>query len=58
MLAIHAPVPIIVIARIFTGVHYELRTLPFFLLCYGLGQYAGGKIGDFIRKRRSLIKNS
>jgi hypothetical protein len=49
-MAIHSAVPIIILARILTGVEYEWTTLPFYLICYGLGQYVGGKMGGCCRK--------
>lgn len=56
LLAIHTPVPIIVIGRMISGMHYEWKTLPFYLLCYGLGQYFGGKTGNYLRDRKGLTK--
>jgi hypothetical protein len=46
ILAIHLPVPIVIVCRIFSGIGWHLITFPIMIGAFFLGQIAGGK---FIR---------
>jgi hypothetical protein len=48
--AIHAPVPIIVLLRLTAGVPFRWSTLPLFVLAFFLGQSGGARV----RKTRML----
>jgi hypothetical protein len=43
--AVHAPVPIAVGLRYWTGLGFRWTTLPLFVAAYFGGQYLGGRIG-------------
>ena len=47
--AIHAPVPLVILIRRQAGVSLALGTLPFLLLAYFVGQAAGARL----RRRRA-----
>lgn len=47
--AIHAPVPLVVLIRLWLGVGVEWRTLPVLVAAFALGQYVGGRLR--IRRR-------
>jgi hypothetical protein len=46
--AIHAPVPLVVLIRLWLGVGLEWRTFPVLVAAFALGQFAGG----WFRNRR------
>ncbi len=53
VLAIHLPVPLVVLLRYVTGLGWELYTYPFLLAAFFLGQYAG-----VLLQRRNLIRSN
>lgn len=42
LLAIHLPVPIVILIRIFSGLGFKLITFPVMIGAFFLGQYLGG----------------
>lgn len=42
--AIHAPVPLVVLIREWLGLDWRLVTLPLFFAAYFLGQWLGGRM--------------
>ena len=50
-LAIHIPVPFVIIARIYSNIGFELYTYPILVVAFFLGQFAGKY---FYTKRKSL----
>ena len=51
MMAIHIPVPFVIILRIFSGFGWKI--VPFLILSFAAGQFAGGKFRNLIRTRWS-----
>jgi len=51
MMAIHIPVPFVIILRIFSGLGWKI--VPFLILSFAAGQFAGGKFRNLIRTRWS-----
>jgi len=49
-LAIHIPVLLIILVRIFFHIPYELITIPLSVLCFFSGQYLGGRISRTYKK--------
>jgi len=45
LLAIHLPVPIVILFRFLFGLGFELITYPVMVLAFFLGQWFGGKLG-------------
>ena len=45
-LAIHLPVPAVIALRIFSGIGWQLQTLPLMLAAFSTGQLLGGKLRD------------
>jgi len=43
-LAIHAPIPFVIVLRLLSGLGYSLASLPFTVGAYFLGQYLGGRL--------------
>ncbi len=43
-LAVHIPVPIVILLRIYSDIGFELYTYPILVGAFFLGQYLGGKI--------------
>ncbi len=41
--AVHAPVPLIVALRIFSGLGFELATVPLLVAAFFAGQFLGGR---------------
>jgi hypothetical protein len=48
LLAIHAPVPLVVACRIFIGLGWHLSTFPVLIGAFFVGQFAGGKLQRLI----------
>lgn len=42
--AVHAPVPLIVAMRVYSGLGWRLATLPLYVAAYFAGQWLGGRI--------------
>ena len=54
MLAIHVPVPFVILLRIYGGIGFELYTYFFLVSAFFLGQYSGKKL--FVRfKNKNII---
>lgn len=47
--AVHAPVPLVVLLRVRSGMGWQLATFPVMIAAYFAGQYLGGAV----RSRRS-----
>jgi len=43
-LAVHAPVPLVVGLRVFSGLGWKLSTVPVLVLAYFVGQIIGGRL--------------
>jgi len=52
-LAIHVPIPFIILLRIFSGVGFEFITYPFTIAAFFTGHFIGKKIYS-LRKERGL----
>jgi hypothetical protein len=48
LLAIHLPVPLVVVCRIFMGLGWHLSTFPVLIGAFFAGQFAGGKLQHLI----------
>ncbi len=57
ILAIHIPVPFVVIARFFSGLGFEFYTYPIIIASYFLGQFTGAKLSNF-RKDNKMLTSS
>jgi len=44
ILAVHLPVPFVIILRILGGVGWHIQTFPLLVAAYFVGQYLGGSI--------------
>jgi hypothetical protein len=42
--AVHAPVPIVVVLRIFSGLGFQVSTVPILVTAYFMGQFVGGRL--------------
>ena len=56
-LAVHLPVPLVIVIRTLGGVGWRLTALPFFAGAYFMGQYVGGSIYINWRKPKSQSLN-
>jgi integral membrane sensor domain MASE1 len=54
VLAIHLPVPLVVLLRIYSGIGFEFITYPILIAAFFLGQFIGSKIYQY-RKMRSAF---
>jgi hypothetical protein len=43
-LAVHIPIPIVILLRLASGIGWQLNTLPLFACAFLTGQFFGGKI--------------
>jgi hypothetical protein len=43
-LAIHLPIPLIVLLRVYSGLGFELSTFPLMLAAYFIGQFLGARL--------------
>jgi hypothetical protein len=50
ILAIHLPVPVVVLIRIYSGLGFQFITYPVLVAAFFLGQYAGSKIRSVSKK--------
>jgi len=53
-LAVHAPVPLIAVLRVASGLGFQWRTVPVMLAAYFLGQFVGGRL----RRRRERTRRA
>jgi hypothetical protein len=51
--AVHAPVPIVVVLRIFSGLGFQISTVPILVTAYFMGQFVGGRIRRSTPPRRA-----
>jgi hypothetical protein len=51
ILAVHLPVPLVLIVRILGGVGWQIKTLPLLAVAYFVGQYLGGSLYTQWKKR-------
>lgn len=56
VLAIHIPVPFVVLLRIYSNIGFELYTYPILVAAFFIGQYAGKILSD--RRRGSAMPTS
>ncbi|BDQ03106.1 hypothetical protein [Ignavibacterium sp.] len=57
ILAIHIPVPFVVLLRIYSNIGFELYTYPIVIASYFLGQFAGVKFFSY-RKSLQMLTSS
>lgn len=57
ILAIHIPVPFVVLLRIYSNIGFDLYTYPIVIASYFLGQFAGVKIFHY-RKNLKMLTSS
>jgi len=50
-LAIHLPVPVVVVLRVLTGLGWRVMTFPFLAASFLLGQFIGGTLHRLRRRR-------
>ena len=43
-IAVHAPIPFVIVLRLFSGLGYTAASLPFTVGAYFLGQFLGGRL--------------
>ncbi len=51
ILAVHAPVPLVVAVRLLSGLGWQLITFPVLIAAFFTGQFVGGRLR--LRRRRS-----
>ncbi|MCF8370581.1 MAG: hypothetical protein K9H64_03090 [Bacteroidales bacterium] len=56
--AIHIPVPVIIILRIFSGIGFAFITYPALIGSFFLGQFVGGKIYRYCKKSPNSTTSS
>jgi hypothetical protein len=49
MLAIHLPVPFVILARIFSNIGFEVYTYPVLIAAFFIGQLSGSKL--YLRRK-------
>lgn len=52
ILAIHIPVPLIIVIRLLSDVGFHLITYPVFIIAYFSGQYFGGLIHRHLKQKQ------
>ncbi|MFN3873882.1 MAG: hypothetical protein ACK4R9_12860 [Ignavibacterium sp.] len=57
ILAIHIPVPFVVLLRIYSDIGFEIYTYPIVIAAYFLGQFAGVKFFNY-RKNLQMLTSS
>lgn len=57
ILAIHIPVPFVVMLRIYSDIGFELYTYPIVIAAYFFGQFAGVKFFNY-RKTMQMLTSS
>ncbi|HWW77389.1 MAG TPA: hypothetical protein VNZ44_18450 [Pyrinomonadaceae bacterium] len=50
-LAVHIPVPLVIILRIYSGLGFRLISFPVVVGAFFLGQFVGGKLRNIIQGR-------
>jgi len=58
ILAIHLPVPLVILFRIYSNLGFELYTYPVLVATFFMGQFSGKKIFEKIEKRTNLKPSS
>jgi hypothetical protein len=51
ILAVHLPVPLVIIVRILGGVGWHIKTFPLLAVAYFAGQYLGGNLYTQLKRR-------
>jgi len=51
ILAVHLPIPLVIIVRILGGVGWHIKTFPLLAVAYFAGQYLGGSLYTQWKKR-------
>lgn len=51
ILAIHLPVPLVVILRLYSGIGFHFVTYPVLIGAFFLGQFSGGRAGRHLAAR-------
>jgi hypothetical protein len=51
ILAVHLPLPLVIIVRILGGVGWHIKTFPLLAVAYFAGQYLGGNLYTQLKKR-------
>lgn len=54
-LAVHIPVPIVILLRIYSDIGFELYTYPVLVGAFFLGQFIGGK---FVKNQHTIKNNT
>jgi hypothetical protein len=52
ILAVHLPVPLVVLLRIYSGLGWRPISFPVLVAAFFLGQFSGGKLAHFFGGRR------
>ena len=50
-LAVHIPVPVVILLRIYSGLGFKLISFPVIVGAYFLGQFVGGRLRNIIQGR-------
>jgi hypothetical protein len=53
-LAVHIPVPVVIMLRIISGLGFQLATFPLMIGAFFLGQLLGGGLHGVLEKRTNL----
>jgi hypothetical protein len=51
ILAVHLPLPLVIIVRILGGVGWHIKTFPLLAVAYFAGQYLGGNLYTQLKRR-------
>ena len=54
-LAVHLPVPLVVVIRIYSNIGFQLITYPIIVGAFFLGQYAGAKLYKSRSAKNSML---
>jgi len=57
-LAIHIPVPFVILLRIYSGMGFELYTYPILVGAFFLGQYSGNKLFMYWKSKEKYAISS
>jgi len=58
VLAIHIPVLLVILERIFSGLGFAFITYPILIGSFFLGQYIGGRLHNFYKKSNNCLGSS
>ncbi len=53
-LAVHIPVPIVIVLRIVSGLGFQFATFPFMIGAFFLGQLIGGRLHGILERRTNV----